>query len=124
MNAASAWTKPSAVYWPSEACSSDTTSATSADASSLTAAPALAPGTTTFTGPPIFCAAATASHDARLSTPSFCSAMTRIMAVLDDARVFAKHADEFLRGFGRRSGHEFGLFAFLGHVDRDNALAS
>ena len=44
------------------------------------AACAASPAIAIFTGAPICWAAATASHEARLSAPLFCSAITRIMA--------------------------------------------
>src|SRR5262245_59841320 len=97
------------------------TLATAAEASSVetTWRSDAAPGTTIVTSPPICWAAATASHEARLSTPSFCSAMTRI---LEDTGVLLQRAHEFLRRFRRPAGDHARLLRFLRNIDRRNSL--
>src|SRR5687768_11024443 len=107
------------------------TSAASAAASSPATLLTSEPIRASFTSPPSCCAAATASHEARLSLPSLCSATTRIIdsslyhtvpSVADHPRLVAQLLDQCLRGFGRRAGQHLRLLALLGEMDGDDVL--
>src|SRR6516162_1749595 len=128
-------TKASGVYGSSAACSTVTISFTRAAARSAAGPAVLAPATRTTISPPIVCAAAMVSHDARFSLPSRCSAITRIIRSLGTRsselgardslqypRLVAQLAHELPGGLGRRTAEDLRFLAFLRRVQRNDLL--